>query len=83
MPLLNARAGKARTCVIRALHAPTLPCPTQSPSLSFPLPPQTNRTRVLERGPRIAQASIVNSPSTDMNLAAKTVCVCDKHIGVM
>lgn len=51
---------------------------------------QTSRATVLARGPRVAQASTVNSPSTDMNLAVKKVrehanmqaacCVCEGHL---
>ena len=34
---------------------------------------QTSKTSLLARGPKVAQASTVNSASADMNLAAKEV----------
>ena len=34
---------------------------------------QTSRDTLLARGPRVAQASTVNSPNTDMNLVVKKV----------
>lgn len=78
----------AHACMQRRLGAP-LASPARCfaapfpPLLSTPPPAghaaivrpyaQTNITRLLQRGPRVAQASTVNSPNTDMNLAAKEV----------
>lgn len=78
-------AGWVRGCQVisgpaaeRCLHAlqpwlPGLHPPRPFAPARLPPRPQASRDRVLARGPRIAQASTVNSASTDTDLSKKQV----------